>query len=96
MFPALTTFQDQLKVQTSNYQGKRNFEGNQIAKILDNLDKLKDIIPEHLTDFYDTFVTIRDFKKAVCGTSLDPDFQYVIDKLEETKKNIIIPLVYMK
>ena len=60
----------------------KNFEGNQIAKILDNLDKLKDIIQEHLTDFHDTFAAIRDFKKAVCGTTLDPGFQSVIDKLE--------------
>ena len=65
LFPALTNFQDELEVQTSNYQGKRNFEGNQIAKILDNLDKLKDIIQEHLTDFHDTFVAIRDSKFVV-------------------------------
>ena len=25
---------------------------------------------------------IRDFKQSVCGTTLDPDFQSVIDKLE--------------
>ena len=34
-----------------------------------------------LSDFHEAFVTIRDFKKAVCGSTLDPDFLNIIKRV---------------
>ena len=48
----------------ADYQGKSKFEGNQITKILNNLDKLKEVLTEEQTPFYDGFENLRKFKIA--------------------------------
>ena len=73
-----------LHITVSNYQGKKNFEGNQLNKILNNLDKLKDIIPQDLIEFYDAFASVKAFKDSVCTSQLKPNYLDVIKNLEES------------
>ena len=68
----------------ADYQGKSKFEGNQITKILNNLDELKEVLTEEQTPFYDGFENLRKFKIACCGNILDPNVMAIIKELEDT------------
>ena len=45
---SLIDIQKKLYILKADYQGKSKFEGNQITKILNNLDELKEVLTEEL------------------------------------------------
>ena len=52
---SLIDIQKKLYILKADYKGKSKFDGNQITKILNNLDELKEVLTEEQTPFYDGF-----------------------------------------
>ena len=81
--------ESKLNILKSNYQGKQNFEGNQLRKILDNLMLVEEIVPQEFNDFVDTFKALREIKLSMFGNSLrycsprpNPYFRNVVKNFE--------------
>ena len=79
-----------LNVQKTSYQGK-GFEGNQINKILRNIDSLKETLESRgLSDFLETFKHIENMDKALCSKKLDKNFKTVVSDFLKAWENLNI------
>ena len=87
--------ESKLNILKSNYQGKQNFEGNQLKKILDNLILVEEIVPQEFNDFVDTFKALREIKLSMFGNNLsycsprpNPYFRNVVQNFENKWTNL--------
>ena len=49
------------------YQGKKNFEGNQMSKILDNVNTIEEEVPKEYQDFVAVFDSMKEVKDVTYG-----------------------------
>ena len=78
-----------LHILKSHYQGKQNFEGNQLRRLLDNLMLVEEIVPQEFNDFVDIFKALREIKLSMIGNNLtycsprpNPYFRNVVKNFE--------------
>ena len=80
VWPELRDWLTQLHMLFEPYHGE-TLEGNDVTKVLKNLDKLEEVLPVCFSAFLDFF---NDFKKvidSVFGVSLDPNYRSVLENL---------------
>ena len=80
VWPELRDWLTQLHILFEPYHGE-TLEGNDVTKVLKNLDKLQEVLPVCFSAFLDFF---NDFKKvidSVFGVSLDPNYRSVLENL---------------
>ena len=91
--PEMKAIESKLYILKSNYQGKQNFEGNALRKILDNLNLVEENVPQDFHDFVDTLKALREIKLSMfwnnlsyCSPRPNPYFRNVV-KFFENKWN---------
>ena len=91
LFQGVTDWPKQLCIVREDYHGK-SYEGNECNKLLKNLDKLSEILPTSLSQFYDCFVAFRDAMGACMGFTLDPMYREKVASFEKSYQNLNIPI----
>ena len=84
-----------LGLQKTDYQGKKNFEGNGIKKILNNINLIEKEVPQEFSPFIDALDALKEVRHATYGNKLSycsprpaPYFDNVIKNFED-KYNIL-------
>ena len=65
---------------------KKEFQGPQCVKILNNLDLLRLYLPEDLHSYVDALESIKIIYKIATAKEVDPDHRNIIEKFEEQWK----------
>ena len=67
----MKTLEKKFNIQKSEYQGKKNYEGNQLKKILDNIPIIQEIVPKEFHPLIDAFSALKELKMATYGQRLN-------------------------
>ena len=84
----MKSLEKKIGVQKSEYQGKRKYEGNQCAKILQKVNIIEADLPEQFHDFIEIFDGINEVRSTTYGNTLSycsprpaPYFQNVVKQV---------------
>ena len=64
------------------YHGKQ-FEGNEVTKLLNNTSKIRSAIEDNLHIFVDTMESLKEVKDSCFGYTLKDDYKVKIQKLKD-------------
>ena len=67
----MKTLEKKFNIKKSEYQGKKNYEGNQLKKILDNIPIIQEIVPKEFHPLVDAFSALKELKMATYGQRLN-------------------------
>ena len=60
----------------------KDYNGNNCNKLLNNLDKLKNVIPGEFLIFVETLEALKNVKEACFGAEAHPDYKEIIKEFE--------------
>lgn len=83
LFPNLDDWPKSLFIMKENYHGQ-TFEGNECNRLLDNLDMLSNMLPDHLMPFHECFAAFRDAMKACFHSTLNEAYLHTIENFTAT------------
>ena len=71
--PKIEDFMSEFAIIKTGYHGGQ-FEGNECNVVLNNLDRLRDYVPNHFHEYVDTLEAFQDVKSGCFGYKLAPDY----------------------
>ena len=75
----VSEFTKHVQVSQEKYHGG-DYEGNEIDKMLNNIEKLEEIVDDDHKDFIDAFRSVQELNEHVAGKDLKEGYEEVIDR----------------
>ena len=75
----VSEFTKHVQVSQEKYHGG-DYEGNEIDKMLNNIEKLEEIVDDDHKDFIDAFRSVQELNEHVTGKDLKEGYEEVIDR----------------
>ena len=88
VWPSILDWLSQQHIVLEPYHGGRTLEGNECSKVLRNLHKLEEVLPQHLSTFMATLRAFRDVVDSCFRFSLDPSYKQVCTKFRYQYKEL--------
>ena len=75
----VSEFTKKVQVSQEKYHGG-DYEGNEINKMLENINDLEELLDENYIDYIEGFKSIKELNEHVSGKELNSDYSEVIDR----------------